>query len=246
MLQPASSRVDSWLEKAWPGVARYADVRLCRPQLVAVCSSVAQVVKRRPTDAEAAALYSSLEHLLDHAVSGKVLKRNILRVLANWNFIHDGCCVPLWDGSKTTSEVLFLGVARMPARPGALPDLLVKAKLKTGLGAGIIKCGLLSTQRIAQFLEHSSGTGKFKCDLEEIAGMRATSEVSLESDGLFRFQGFSCSEAQKAANRKLTERRSDPFRCEAGLPCSICTKTITECPLAVWLPAPKSKEEHEQ
>ena len=36
---------------------------------------------------------------------------------------------------------------------------------------------------------------------------------------------------------------SDPVKCRmAPTPCNVCSKNIRECPLAVWLPEPKGKQ----
>ena len=42
-------------------------------------------------------------------------------------------------------------------------------------------------------------------------------------------------------NKDLAERRQDPAKCPNPVPCNVCSKTVRECPLAVWLPEEKGQ-----
>lgn len=183
------------------------------------------------------ALYATCRHLLGQGPDKALVKGNMLRIIANWHFIEDGMEIPVWDGSQCTSDSLFLGVRRLKVPEGVMPKMIVRVKLKSGLCAGIIRPVELSAGRIGQFLDRVAGVNHFHCALEEIAGMEAKLLVDYSGNKL-NIYDWSCTEAQKHANRAITEARSDAAKCTNAQPCNVCKKDIKQCPLAVWLPKP--------
>ena len=183
------------------------------------------------------AIYGSLKHLVGKTVPKAMLKKNLLRVIANWHFVMEGMAVPEWDGTITSSDVVFIGVARLKESRDGRQRLLVSLKLKTGLGAGIIQCTVFTTAQALDFLDRKSGCSSFNCAAEEIAGMEARLLVSVKPDGLLKVDAWGdCTEAQRRHNKKLSQLRGDPQKCQlAPSPCNVCRKTIHECNLAVWL-----------
>lgn len=181
------------------------------------------------------ALYATCKHLLGQSPSRSVVKGNVLRIIANWHFIENGMEIPVWDGSTCTADAVFLGVLREKTPEGVMPKLIVRVKLKSGLCAGIIRSVELSANRIGQFLDHVAGVSTYHCALEEIAGMEARVVVDYEGNRLNLYD-WTCSQAQKAANRALTMARTDAAKCLNAQPCNVCKKDIKQCPLAVWLP----------
>lgn len=192
----------------------------------------------KPSAGSTSAAMQSVEHLLGKSVSYKVLLRNMTRLLANWHFIRDEMVIPEWEGEPQTADAVFIGVTRL----GTLAQqqqLLVAIKLKTGLCAGIITCAAVFESAMQLFLDSKSGTSKYKCAPEELAGMQARLLLMANSDGTLRILEWDCTDSQRKHNKDLAERRSDLQKCPAApLPCNACDKNIRECPLAVWLPQP--------
>lgn len=195
---------------------------------------------KRPDKEQLLAAYRSLGHLIIAGPAPRhMVVANVTRLLANWNFIQEGMEIPLWDGSRTTADMVVISFQYPhPTRTKCL--LLVK--LKTGLGAGIIICAQVYTEAVAQFLQRSSGTAKYYCAVEEVAGMEVRASVSMNPDNTLRIHEWDCTERQKEHNRDLAKRREDPAKCpNAPSPCNACPKTVKECPLAVWMKRPPQK-----
>lgn len=190
------------------------------------------VSKAKPTLEQLGALGDTLAWLKGLTLDEKHLKRNALRVFANWQFIREGVPIPEWDGTPDTAEVYVLGVARLKPKAGA-DRLMLTVKLKSGLGAGIIQCGLLYRAAIETFLDHRAGCSNMQCTAEEISGMLFMATVTFDGT-LLHFADLQTTERQRKHNKELTARRSDPQRCRRGIPCNVCEKTVAECPLAVW------------
>ena len=244
MLPPGSAKVDKWMaaiKAELPSFAGRAITDADLDSLVRLAGS--SVHKKGPTGQEYQAALASLGHLKGKACNLRLLSRNMQRLVANWHFVSEGMEIPLWDGTQTDADVVFIGVAvKQACEQGRLPSYVVGIKLKTGLGAGIIRCGLLTHGAVSQFLDHESGTASFHCAAEEIAGMETHALVSVENGEMLRIRSWKCSERQKRHNRDLTEHRSDPARCSNPIPCNFCKRDIRECPLAVWLPKPGKED----
>ena len=244
MRPPSEKQVTSWLSQVRPALLAAAEAN-CSTEAInklvgAMFAAVAK--KSKPSPPQIAAAFAGLNHLKAKCSSVKLLTANVTRLLANWHFVRDGMQVPDWDGSRAASDLVVLGVKRLETAPGQRLQYLVAAKLKTGLCAGIISCGRLSDAAIYNFLQHTSGTAKLECAAEEIAGMRARATVSFVDD-MLKFHAWSCNDDQKKHNRDIAQRRVDPVKCRmAPTPCNVCNKNIRECPLAVWLPEPKGKQ----
>lgn len=244
MRPPTQRQIDRWCEIAKVRVPAYAgrvlsdiDIR----EMVTLCFHIAQPTLK-PSPASTAAAFRSLAHLSGKTADEKMVMRNLTRILANWHFIREEMEVPVWDGTATDANAVFIGVSRLND-PGAKgPKMLVMMKLKSGLCAGIIQCAALFERSIQQFLDKQSGTSRMQCAVEEIAGMQARVCITAMNTGLVSVNSWDCTEAQKKHNRDLAERRMDPLKCRlAPQPCNVCNKNIKECPLAVWLPKPKKE-----
>ena len=187
------------------------------------------------------ALYATCKHLLGQGPDKALVKGNMLRIIANWHFIENGMEIPVWDGSMCSSDAIFLGVRRLKTAEGVMPKMIVRVKLRSGLCAGIIRPVELSANRIGQFLDRVAGVNHYHCALEEIAGMEAKLSVDYSGNRL-NIYDWTCTEAQKAANRAITEARTDAAKCKNAQPCNVCKKDIKQCTLAVWLPKPCKEE----
>lgn len=241
MRPPAARQVSAWLTAVQQGCPLEGEMtEAALKTIVRRCFSVTRTASKASPAATSAAM-RTLAHMEGQTMEGKMVVRNVTRLLANWHFIMEGMEVPEWDGTRTTSDVVVLGVARVPPAPGSKPSYVVAMKLKTGLPAGIISCGSFTEASMAYFLQHCSGTAKLECAVEEMAGMQARCSISHGPEG-WRVYEWTCTDQQKKHNRDISERRMDIRKCKlAPMPCNVCTKTIHECPLAVWLPKKKEK-----
>ena len=187
------------------------------------------------SDDQLTAALGTLEHLVGGTHSKATLNNNVLRILANWHFIRDGMEVPMWDGNAEDMSMVVIGVRQM--QPGAYgPRHMLLVKMKSGLAAGIIQCAVVNDSVIYGFIDHSSGTAKMNCPAEEIAGMRMSAVVEARPDGSVKLSNLNANQAMRWHNKDLAERRQDPAKCPNPVPCNVCSKTVRECPLAVWLP----------
>lgn len=248
MKAPSMVKVDTWLSKlsSWPH--KYADTPVTRESLADLVRGMFRIVqpKIKPSCASTSAAMSSLLHLAEQKTpvhSAAVLVSNLHRLLANWHFIHEGIAVPEWDGKKTPADVLFMGVVRGAGNETGSKHLVLKMKLKTGLGAGIIQYGAIQTSAVYKFLDHESGCSTLECAPEELAGMMARAYVSMHTDGSLSVFSLSASAAHKKHNRKLSEFRLDTMKCATGgMACNACPRTAAECALAVWAEEIKRKD----
>lgn len=239
MKQPPLSRVNKLYAEAEKLVPEYGEAYMSEAVLrrfaVAmrdICHT-ARGTRFKLTSADA--LWASVQHLLGKTMTTAMLKRNMMRIIANWHFIEEGVEIPMWDGGSCVTDVVFIGILRMKSAEGGQPKLWCKLKLKTGLCAGIIIGVAVPVNKIGYFLDHVGGLSRYHCNVEEIAGMQAHLTVYYEGRQLF-IREWRCTEAQKSANRKLTEARSDIAKCTRSQPCNVCSADITKCNLAVWLP----------
>lgn len=248
MQPPASPKVDKWMAEIRKSLPSYVDKELTQSDLDRLARLAGSTIhKQGITRLEYPAAVGSLSHLKGKSCSSRMLIRNMQRLVANWHFISESMEIPVWDGTFTDADIVFTGVAvKKACERGQLPSYVVGVKLKTGLGAGIIRCGLLTHGAVSQFLDHEAGTASFHCAAEEIAGMETHALVSCDTGEMLRIQSWKCSERQKKHNRDLTERRSDPARCPNPIPCNFCKRDIRECPLAVWLPKPAKEDDGKQ
>ena len=236
----------SWISERWkrlrPVLSNYFDKQFTKVLIQELVRDVFSAVApgKKIDSKQAAAAIRSLDHLLIAQPASKhMVQVNVTRLLANWNFIQEGMEIPLWDGTRTTADLVVISF-EYPSESRTKGVLLVK--LKTGLGAGIIICAPVYLEAVAHFLQSASGTAKYYCAVEEIAGMEVRATVSLNPDNTLRIHDWQCTERQREHNKDLAERRSDPTKCSlAPSPCNACSKTVKECPLAVWTKTPIKK-----
>ena len=240
--EPSLGRVNKHYQQVLPYLPEFEDAYLDEPKLrrfAVVLRDICHTAKKVPfRQRSAAALWDTLSHLLGQTPTPALIKRNAMRVIANWNFIEEGVPIPTWDGMPLTSDAVFVGVARLPVGEGEMPKLYLRVKLKTGLCAGIITGVSVSASKIGYFLDHVGGVAHSHCNVEEIAGMQARLQVSWEG-GKLVILDWQATDAQKSANRKITEARSDAAKCTRSQPCNVCKADISQCSLAVWLPRKK-------
>lgn len=249
MKQPSLNWVDKHYAVALKYLPEFADVYMDEDKLrrfAAVLKSICHTQRgMRFKIISNDALWESVEHLKGKLLTPALVKRNMLRIIANWHFIEDGMEIPMWDGGSCVTDVVFIGVVRLRTAEGAQPKLLVRIKLKTGLCAGIIYEAVLSVNKIGYFLDHVGGVGRYGCNVEEIAGMQARLTVYYEGHELI-IREWRCTDQQKVANRKLTDARTDVAKCTRSQPCNVCSADITQCRLAVWLPRKENKCQNQQ
>lgn len=242
MKQPGEWQASTWMKRARAAMDAALASGITEDSLVTLVRELFKVVhpKLKPETFQLTAAYESLSFLAGKHVTTKALDACVLRVLANWNFIDEGMEVPEWDGTRTSSDLVVLGLAPAGKDRFGGRRYIVGVKLKTGLCAGIMSCGTLSSMQLDTILKHISGTGSMNCAVEEFSGMRARADVSFDGS-MLHFHDWFCSEAQKKHNRDLANRRIDVRKCSrAQMPCNACEKTVRECPLAIWLPRPAS------
>lgn len=240
MKQPSERQVNTWMK----GVRSAMDAALAsgisEDSLRKLVQALAKVVhpKAKAEGYQLSAAYESLAFLAGKQVTAKALDACVMRVLANWHFVDEGTEVPEWDGTRTSSDLVVLGLAPAGKDRFGGRRYIVGVRLKTGLCAGIISCGTLSSVQLDTILKHVSGTGTMNCAVEEFSGMKARADVSFDGS-MLHFHDWFCSENQKKHNRDLANRRVDVRKCSrAPMPCNACDKTVKECPLAIWLPKP--------
>jgi len=236
---PSAAQVDERMEVVRGGLVPYADRTLSEADIKDILRLVfrATYKKPKPTPEQAGAAYATLEHLVGQSCDRRKLIANVTRLVANWHFIREGMRVPEWDGSTTEADVVFLGVDKaLKKLPGGQLGRDATVKLKTGLGAGIISCVALFKRSTELFLEHESGASTLDCPFEEIAGMAARTTVRLNQDGTCSLGRLYTTDQQRKHNRHLAQLRTDPGKCQKGLPCNMCQLDIVQCPLAVWTP----------
>lgn len=243
MRPPAAKWVDacmSALSGKFDGMAgrRFTEADLRDMARHVLSAAKPKSYKYKPEQTSAAV--GTLSHLVGGVHTKAVLNSNALRLLANWHFIREGMEVPMWDGAAETMSLVVIGVKRMePGKWGPRHMLLVK--MKSGLAAGIIQCTVANDSVIYGFIDHSSGAAKMECPAEEIAGMRVKALVEARPDGSVKLSCLEADEAMRKHNKDLAERRLDPAKCPQPVPCNVCSKTVRECPLAVWLPDTKGE-----
>lgn len=238
MKAPTERQVTDRFSAAWPSIEPMVGAVFDKEAALSFSSVVARASLPRTGKLNGAmreALWDGVAHLIGQTPGRAELRSNLSRLLANWNFIAEGMHVPLWDGKATTSDAVFIGVSKAKTKPGERQKYLVKTKLKTGVCAGIIQCVPLNDNQIYNFLDKVSGTRKYNCSAEEIAGMRARLDVEVMGEDLL-IRHMACTENQRKSNKQIAEARSDLRKCARCMPCNACTRTVLDCPLAVWLP----------
>ena len=238
--EPSRNRINKALAEVEPQLPEFIDKYFDQSRLREfACVLVRAMHKNKEPFTRRAneALYATCKHLLGQGPDKALVKGNMLRIIANWHFIENGMEIPVWDGSQCTADAVFLGVRRLKTSEGVMPKLIVRVKLKSGLCAGIIRPVELSANRIGQFLDRVAGVSTYHCALEEIAGMEAKLLVDYSGNQL-NIYDWTCTMAQKHANRDITAARTDAAKCPNAQPCNVCKKDIKQCPLAVWLPKP--------
>lgn len=185
MRQPSSKQVDTWLDALKPSLQKLEDTYLGNKALKQLVADAFHVIQPRlkPVPGAVSSAFGALSHLLDKKPTANVLKRNVVRLLANWHFVRDGMDIPEWDGSATTTDIVILGIARRPITIFGKPAHNAVLKLKTGLCAGIITCVALNDAVLGRFLDHTAGVCRMECALEEVSGMMFRAEVSMR-DGI--------------------------------------------------------------
>lgn len=241
MRPPSAAKVSEWMSALGPWLRQKTEgvETVTRELLESIVRKVVETAApsskemRRP-EATSAAM-SSILHLEGRRMELPLVIRNVYRLLANLNFIHDGMEIPEWDGGRESTSAVFLSVKGVGDEGSVYDRYILEVKLKTGVCAGIITCAVLSRRSLNQFLMKESGTSKFECAVEEVSGMEATLTVSLNDHGLLQVHERSCSETQRKHNRELAKLRRDPLKCaKAPMPCNVCGCSTRECPLAVW------------
>jgi len=204
--------------------------------LSAFCNLLKEATTKQPlTQEQLDALACSTEHLTGQTLTRQLLVSNAWRVLANFHFIMEGMCIPVWEGDRTETQVVFLGLSKKRELVKGKLYLQVQIKLRSGLPAGIITWSSFTNRQISFFLQRQSGCKSFNPSVEEISGMQASLIVELQGDDL-KVVDWKCTADEKTFNRKLTEARRSPRKCSTFMPCNTCPKTIKDCPLAIWLP----------
>lgn len=236
MKQPGIAFVDKKMSALAPMIDQLAGSVFDFGTLSVFCSKVSKTCQRKAlTQEQSWALSQSVSDLEGQILTKAQVKANANRIVANWNFVQEGVPIPYWDGTKTRSDAVFIGFQRKREVVRDAVWYSLRLKLKTGIPAGIIVGTRLSRRQLSIFLDRVSGTGRFHCGIEEVAGMAAN--VSVERDGdQIRIGAWECSPEQRKANVELAELRGDVRRCANTVPCNICRKTIKDCNLAVWLP----------
>ena len=238
MKSPSLNRVNKQYKEALEHVQELANVYYDDAQLLRFAQVLVNVAhkKKEPFKLTSnAALCATIAHLKGKVLTEAMVKSNLLRVIANWDFIDEGIEIPPWDGTRCSTDVVFIGVARQKTEGSSQPKLYIRVKLKTGLCAGIITGVSVPVSKVGYFLDHIAGVAHSHCNVEEIAGMQAQLVVGFAGGSLQIFDWY-CTNAHKKENRKLTNARGDAAKCVRSQPCNVCKATVNECGLAVWLP----------
>lgn len=244
MRAPTAKQVADKISRLEKHIPEFANVPLTRELLGNMVRLLFGVMKGKdkPTPEMTSAAMRSLLPLENVVLNASMIKRNLQRVVANWQFVVDGTEIPMWDGNPVRTDVTFIGLVREHNSPERNVFLV---KLKTGLCAGIISCALFYRTRLLTFLQHEAGVAKMACAPEELAGMTARATVSMLSDRVI-LSDMECTEADKKHNKELAEARRDVAKCSAApMPCNVCLKDIKQCPLAIWLPEHKGETDVE-
>ena len=232
-----SQKVTDAVREAKGTLAALSDKVFTNTEAAAFVSLAMSFIRKHPkplTDDQGNAAYGSIMHLFGKQPSKELLVSNFYRLLANWQFIDEGIVIPQWEGQATQSDLAFLAVEKhtqLTAKKRLLYN--VRTRLKTGLCAGIITWVPLSELFIYRFLDRISGTRKFKCAAEEIAGMEARAIVQI-NNGKYVLSDVSVSQKQKETNQAIASARSAVDKCVRGGPCNTCSATVADCPLAVY------------
>ena len=133
------------------------------------------------------------------------------------------------------TEAVVVGLRVMPRE-----RLLLKVNLKTGVCAGITGMTVMPRRVADYFVEHLAGVSSMECATEDISGMRLTATVSESQDGsgLLELRNLDATARQKKLNRELERSRDERKGCSSQAPCNQCSRTVDQCPLAVFLPEP--------
>ena len=236
MKVPSANVVNKRFAEVAPKLNELAGKVCDKHILSAYCCMLKDATIKQPLDqAQLDALACSTEHLMGQTLTRQLLVSNAWRVLANFHFIMEGMAIPVWEGDRTETQVVFLGLEKKRQINKGKLYLQVQIKLRSGLPAGIITWSRFTNRQISFFLQRQSGCKSFNPAVEEISGMQASLMVELQGDDL-RVVDWKCTADEKKFNRQLTEARRDPRKCSTFMPCNTCPKTIKECPLAIWLP----------
>ena len=150
--EPSLGRVEKHYGQALKFLPEFENVYMTEPKLrrfAVILRDICHTAKAEPFRLRSAdALWNSISHLLGQTPTPALIKRNAMHVIANWNFVEEGVTIPQWDGTPITTDVVFIGVARMECEEGTMPKLYVKLKLKTGLCAGIITGVSITSSKI--------------------------------------------------------------------------------------------------
>lgn len=242
---PSPDRVDRWLAEldgrlmAFSGDGRVMDAAGIRELAEAVVGVAGGRPSARARGDMLRALCGGLSHLEGKESSHRLLRRNCLRLLANWDCVSQGVTPEPWLGQPVRTEVVVVGVRPLPKE-----RLLLKANLKTGVCAGITGMSVMPRRVADYFVEHLAGVSRLECATEDISGMRLTATVSESRDGsaLLEMRDIDTTERQKRMNRELERARDERKGCSSQVPCNQCPRRVGQCPLAVFLPEPGQQE----
>ena len=211
--------------------------KVCDKQVLSTyCTLLKNVCyKQKLKDYQWNQLVASTEHLIDQTLTRKLLVSNSYRVLANFPFIMEGMPIPIWDGSPIDASVVFTGIDKKREVVKDKTYLKVGMKLRNGISAGIIQCGVFTPRQLQFFLQRHSGCKSLNPAIEEVSGMRASLVIEMQGDQL-KVLDWKCTDDEKKYNRQLTEARRNVRKCTPFRPCNTCPKTIEQCTLAIWLP----------
>ena len=181
------------------------------------------------------ALRDGMSHLVGMEYAWRLVRRNCLRLLANWDCVAEGVAPEPWRGQPAITEAVVVGLRVMPRE-----RLLLKVNLKTGVCAGITGMTVMPRRVADYFVEHLAGVSSMECATEDISGMRLTATVSESQDGsgLLELRNLDATARQKKLNRELEKSRDERKGCSSQAPCNQCSRTVDQCPLAVFLPEP--------
>lgn len=214
-----------------------SDTIITNTELSEIAFNIAKVSNastKKLTEEQKGALYQSIKHLEKKKCSVSVIKKNALRIIANWNFIEEGIPIPEWDGGCTTADLEFVGVYKPIDSNDLLDKIFIKTKLLSGIAAGMVATCALYTNAVYFFLDKYSWVGSYKFQPEEVAGMRAKAVVSMESDTL-KIKEWVHTTSNKKHNNRLASYRTSNNKCSLQIECNECNKTVKQCSLAVWV-----------
>ena len=235
--EPGQAFVDRCMARLTDRLQELAGKELDDASIGSFFASVSTVVKGHmpKTILSRAALAQSAGLRVGQIYQADRLSRIAYRIICNWHFIDAGMPIPEWDGSVTDVSLSILGVIRQRFNKRGIRVFDYFVRVKSGLPAGCLFETTLSEPMLIRFFSSSTGLSREDPPAEDFSGMLVRASVSF-TDGAFRVHEIDCTQTQRENNKKLEIARADPTKCKRNVMCNTCSKTVYECPLAVWFP----------